>query len=151
MYMHHAATAVDLPCACTTLRKATRAVSRIYDDALAAVGMNVTQLAILRAIGRAGDGGVPLSPLAESLVMDNTSLYRGLGPLIRSGWVTVTQAGKGRTKLVRLTTEGRGVTAAAAEPWEAAQSKVVEAFGVERWAALHGSIADLAAVGVRLG
>jgi hypothetical protein len=38
--------AIDLPCACTTLRKATRALSRIYDDALAAVGMNVTQLAM---------------------------------------------------------------------------------------------------------
>jgi DNA-binding MarR family transcriptional regulator len=150
MHMHYRATAVDLPCACTTLRKATRAVSRIYDDALAAAGMNVTQLAILRAIGRAGDGGAPLSRLAENLVMDNTSLYRGLGPLIRSRWVVV-RAGKGRTKLVRLTAKGQRVTDAAAEPWGAAQSKVVEAFGVERWAALHKSIVELAAVGVRLG
>jgi DNA-binding MarR family transcriptional regulator len=151
MHMHHRATAIDLPCACTTLRKATRAVSRIYDEALAAAGMNVTQLAILRAIGRAADGGAPLSRLAEDLVMDNTSLYRGLGPLIRSRWVVVTQAGKGRTKLVRLTPKGQRVTDAATEPWEAAQSKVVEAFGVKRWAALHKSITDLAAVGVRLG
>jgi DNA-binding MarR family transcriptional regulator len=151
MCMHNPATAIDLPCACTTLRKATRAVSRIYDDALAAAGMNVTQLAILRAIGRAGDGGAPLSRLAESLVMDNTSLYRGLGPLIRSGWVVVKQAGKGRTKLVRLTTKGQRTMDAAAQPWAVAQSRVVEAFGVERWAALHESIADLAAVGVRLG
>jgi DNA-binding MarR family transcriptional regulator len=151
MHMHNEETAIDLPCACTTLRKATRAVSRIYDDALAAVGINITQLAILRVIGRAGDGGVPLSRLAESLVMDKTSLYRGLGPLIRSGWVVVMQADKGRTKLVCLTTEGRRVRDAGAEPWEAAQSKVVEAFGLERWAALHESIADLAAVGVRLG
>jgi DNA-binding MarR family transcriptional regulator len=151
MHMHYMPTAIDLPCACTTLRKATRAVSRIYDEALAAAGINVTQLAILRAIERAGDAGAPLSRLAENLVMDNTSLYRGLGPLIRSRWVVVTQAGKGRTKLVRLTTKGKRVTDAAAEPWEAAQSKVVEAFGVDRWAALHQSIADLAAVGVRLG
>ena len=151
MRMHHADTAIDLPCACTTLRKAARSVSRIYDEALAAVGMNVTQLAILRAIGRAGDGGVALSRLAENLVMDNTSLYRGLGPLIRSRWVLVTHAGKGRTKLVRLTAKGQRVTDAAAEPWEAAQSKFVEAFGVKRWAALHKSIDDLAAVGVRLG
>src|ERR1700733_3623130 len=110
MCMHNIETAVDLPCACTTLRKATRAVSRIYDEALAAVGMNVTQLAILRAIGRAGDGGIPLSRLAESLVMDKTSLSRGLGPLIRSGWLVVMQAGKGRTKLVCLTIEGRRAT-----------------------------------------
>lgn len=149
--MHYKMNAIDLPCACTTLRKATRAVSRVYDDALAAVGMNVTQLAILRAIGRAGADGVALSRLAESLVMDKTSLYRGLGPLIRASWVAVAQAGKGRTKIVRLTTAGRRVTDAAAKPWEAAQSKVLKAFGVERWAALHQSIADLAAVGVQLG
>ena len=151
MCMHYLDAAIGLPCACTTLRKAARSVSRIYDEALAAVGMNVTQLAILRAIGRAGDGGVALSRLAENLVMDNTSLYRGLGPLIRSRWVLVTHAGKGRTKLVRLTVKGQRVTDAAAEPWEAAQSKFVEAFGVKRWAALHKSIDDLAAVGVRLG
>jgi DNA-binding MarR family transcriptional regulator len=151
MYMHHTTDAIILPCVCTTLRKATRALSRIYDDALAAVGMTITQFAILRVIGRAGAGGIPLSRLAESLVMDKTSLYRGLGPLIRSGWVVVTQAGKGRTKLVCLTTEGRRVTDAAAELWEVAQSKVVEAFGVERWSALHESIAGLTAVSVRLG
>jgi DNA-binding MarR family transcriptional regulator len=151
MYMHHGKTAIELPCACTTLRKAARALSRIYDEALAAVGVNITQFAILRVIGRAGEDGVPLSRLAESLVMDKTSLYRGLGPLIRSGWVAVTQAGKGRTKLVCLTREGRRVRDAGAEPWEAAQSKVVKAFGVKRWAALHESITDLAAVGVQLG
>jgi len=83
--------------------------------------------------------------------MDNTSLYRGLGPLIRSRWVIVTHAGKGRTKLVRLTAKGQRVTDAAAGPWESAQSKVVDAFGAERWAALHKSISDLATVGVRLG
>jgi DNA-binding MarR family transcriptional regulator len=77
-------TAIDLPWACTTLCKVTRALSRIHDDALAAVGMNITQFAILRVIGRAGDGGVPLSRLAESLVMDKTSLYLSLSPLIRS-------------------------------------------------------------------
>ena len=65
--MHYLDAAIGLPCACTTLRKAARSVSRIYDEALAAVGMNVTQLAILRAIGRAGDGGVALSRLAENL------------------------------------------------------------------------------------
>lgn len=73
-----------------------------------------------------GDGSTTPSSARPS----TRRLYRGLGPLIRSRWVAVTQAGKGRTKLVRLTTKGQRVTDAAAEPWEAAQSKVVEAFGV---------------------
>jgi hypothetical protein len=50
------------------------------------------------------------APSFPALVMGNTSLYRGLGPLIRSRWVVVTQADKGRTKLVRLTTKGQRVT-----------------------------------------
>lgn len=150
MRMHHSNVAIDLPCACTTLRKATRAVSRVYDDALAAVGMSATQLAILRAIGRAGEGGAPLSRLADELVMDKTSLYRGLGPLLRAGWVEVTAAAKGRAKLAHLTIGGQQAIERAAEHWESAQSRIVEAFGVKRWAALHDEIAALADVGVRL-
>jgi len=77
MHMHH-----DLlagPCACTALRKAGRAVSRAYDEALAAHGMSTAQFAILRHVAR----GAPLalSRLAEQLVMDRTSLYRAVAPL----------------------------------------------------------------------
>ena len=150
MLMQPALMATDLPCACTSLRKASRAVSRVYDDSLAGDGMTVTQLAVLRAIGRAGLHGVPLSRLAEGLVMDSTSLYRGLGPLVRRGWVEIASAGGGRAKQASLTPAGRQATDRAAAGWQAAQSKVVEAFGVERWAALHGEIAALAEIGVRL-
>jgi NAD(P)-dependent dehydrogenase (short-subunit alcohol dehydrogenase family) len=54
----------------------SRAVSRIYDDSLASVEMNVTQLAILRAIGRAGDGGGALSPLATPQSAGSSALQK---------------------------------------------------------------------------
>jgi DNA-binding MarR family transcriptional regulator len=136
---------------CTALRKAARAISRVYDDALAVSGLSVSQLAVLRAVARAGDEGAPLSRLAEALVMDKTSLYRSLGPLIHASWVTVSPGVRGRTKLARLTEEGRRITDGAAESWESAQSKVVDAFGVGRWADLQKNIAELTALGVRLG
>ena len=150
MYMHPEASPLQLPCACTSLRKAARAVSRIYDDALASVGMTATQLAILRAIDRAGEDGVALSQLAEGLVMEKTSLYRGLGPLLREEWIEVFAAAKGRAKLARLTQVGRLAMERAAEPWERAQTRVVEAFGPARWATLQPDIAALAETGVRL-
>ena len=151
MYMHLDTRATDLPCVCTALRKAARAISRVYDDALAVSGLSVSQLAILRAIARAGDEGAPLSRLAETLVMDKTSLYRSLGPLIDADWVSVSPGLRGRTKLARLTEEGRRITAAAAESWESAQSTVVDAFGIGRWTDLQKNIAELTALGVRLG
>jgi DNA-binding MarR family transcriptional regulator len=148
--MHLDPSPLQLPCACTSLRKAARAVSRIYDDALASVGMTATQLAILRAIDRAGEGGAALSQLAEGLVMEKTTLYRGLGPLLRLDWIEVAAAAKGRAKFARLTPIGRLAMERAAEPWERAQTRVVEAFGPARWAALQPDIAALAEAGVRL-
>ena len=133
------------------MRKAARAISRLYDGALAPAGMNVGQLAILRAIGRAGPPGAPLSRLAEALVMDSTSLYRALAPLARAGWVELAAAAKGRTKIAKLTEVGRSATDSAAAHWEAAQSRIVDAFGVGRWAEVQSAVADLTAIGVRLG
>ena len=85
MYMHHES--LSGPCACTTLRKAARAVGRVYDEALAGKGMTTAQFAILRHVWRGGS--VPLSRLADSLVMDRTSLYRALAPVEAKGWVAV--------------------------------------------------------------
>ena len=133
------------------MRKAARAISRVYDEALAPAGMNVGQLAILRAIARGDENGVPLSRLAEGLVMDKTSLYRALAPLTRMAWVEIVAAGKGRSKLARLTEAGRAATSAAAANWEAAQGKIVDEFGADRWAEIQSAIAGLTAIGVRYG
>jgi DNA-binding MarR family transcriptional regulator len=149
MRMHHLAP--SSPCACTTIRKASRALSRIYDDALAPAGLTVAQLGVLRAISRGPKGGEPLSRLAETLVMDRTSLYRALGPMARSGWLIIKDAPKGRAKVVQLSKAGISATTRAAEYWERAQSRVIGEFGIDRWATLQKAMADLTAVGVRLG
>jgi len=115
-------------CACTMLRKATRAVARAYDEALAGHGMTTAQFAILRHVAR----GEPLalSRLAEQLAMDRTSLYRALAPIEKQGWVTV-QPGDGRTKLAALTPAGRNALAAAEPDWEAVQGRVEDGMGME--------------------
>jgi DNA-binding PadR family transcriptional regulator len=85
-------------------------------------------------------------------VMDRTSLYRALTPMQRAGWLAVEDGpGGGRAKTVALTDAGRDLVAAAAPAWEAAQRRVVEAFGVDRWAELQGSIAALTDAGVAAG
>jgi DNA-binding MarR family transcriptional regulator len=147
--MHHVQTSPI--CACTTLRKASRALSRIYDEALLPAGMTVAQLAVLRAIGRGAEGGEPLSRLAESLVMDRTSLYRALIPLKKSGWVAINAGPRGRAKQVELTMKGERAIQAARKFWDAAQTTILGEFGAERWAFLQNAVAELTALGVKLG
>jgi DNA-binding MarR family transcriptional regulator len=124
-------------CACTALRKASRAVTRLYDERLAAHGMTTTQFAILRNLARTGD--LPLSRLADRLVMDRTSLYRTLTPIERAGWITV-DAGPGRSKLARLTEAGRAAMAEAESDWNGAQDSVVGQLAGAEWQALLGTL-----------
>ena len=138
MHMHH-----DTPqaCACTTLRKASRAVTRLYDDRLAGHGMTTTQFAILRNLAREG-GILPLSRLADRLVMDRTSLYRTLMPVARVGWVTI-EAGSGRAKLARLTVAGRAAMAGAEDDWQDAQAHLLGEIDRDEWQAMIGTLGRL--------
>lgn len=150
MHMHQRISPLDLPCACTSLRKAARAVTRVYDEALAETGLNAAQLAILRALGRAGEAGIALSRLAEQLVMDRTSLYRALQPLARAGFIAVEGGTTGRAKTAFVTEEGRRKAEVAAPFWEAAQSRVVGEFGSKRWDALVPELAELTGLAAAL-
>ncbi|MES2441495.1 MAG: MarR family winged helix-turn-helix transcriptional regulator [Pseudomonadota bacterium] len=136
--MHHEALAG--PCACTTLRKAARAVGRVYDEALADAGMTTAQFAILRHVARGEP--VPLSRLADSLAMDRTSLYRALAPIEAKGWVTVS-AGPGKAKLATLAPEGRAAMEGAEGDWAAVQQRIVGTMGAETWAGLEADLRAL--------
>jgi DNA-binding MarR family transcriptional regulator len=119
----------DLPCACTTLRKASRAVARLYESHLAQAGLSATQFAILRALERRGASN--LRPLADELVMERTSLYRAIAPLERSGLVVIeADSSDARARRAALTTAGRERIAVALPHWEAAQRAFIEGFGI---------------------
>jgi DNA-binding MarR family transcriptional regulator len=130
---------VDLACACTTLRKASRAVARLYERHLAEAGLSATQFSILRALQRNGPSN--LRPLADELVMERTSLYRAIAPLERSGLVEIeADAGDARARRASLTAAGRERIAVALPHWQVAQRTFIEGFGNTEYA---GFIDDL--------
>lgn len=135
MHMHHDST--EGRCACTALRKAARAVSRVYDDALSDKGISTAQFAILRHIAR--DEPIGLSQLADQLAMDRTTLYRGLAPLEANGWVSVEQ-GKGKSRLASLTSAGRAAMHEAEDDWRQVQARIVAALGADQWKALQSTL-----------
>ena len=53
-------------CACFNLRKAARAVTQSYDEALKPIGLRATQLSVLNVI--AIEGPAAMSELAQILV-----------------------------------------------------------------------------------
>lgn len=120
------------PCACTTIRKASRAVTRFYDEALRPTGLTSTQFAVMRAVDR--EKRVPMSRLAETLVMDRTSFYRAIGPLLRAGDLqSVSSAEDSRAKFLQLSRSGKRRMSRAARNWAAAQREMVRTMGGDRW------------------
>lgn len=131
----------SLPCVCTSLRKASRAVTRVYDDRLASAGLTTTQFSVLRNLARHGD--LPLSRLADLLVMDRTSLYRTLAPIEARGLVAVSVESRGRAKRAALTPAGRAKMESATAAWEACQREIVAALDPAQWRALEAQLAAL--------
>ena len=70
-------------CTCFKLRRLTRRVTAVYDRALAAAGIRVTQYSVLGHVRRLK--GASISELADALDMDRTTLTRNLKPLLDSG------------------------------------------------------------------
>ena len=115
-------------CSCTTLRKASRRISQLYDAALAPSGLKTTQRAILAQISRCESTTV--GGLAEALVMDAGALAHTLKPLERDGLVSIdVDREDRRNRVVRLTPAGRTRLAESDMLWENAQRGFEAAFG----------------------
>src|SRR5947207_13920835 len=74
-------------CACGRLRRASRALTQFYDDALAPTGLRVTQLSLMRTLAR--EGTTRVSALAKVFMLDRTALSRALDPLVARGYVRI--------------------------------------------------------------
>ena len=113
----------DFPCACSTLRRATRMVTAAYDSALAPVGLRITQFAVLRALARLGP--LPVSRLAAEIALDRSTMGRNLDPLERRGLVRVEVGDRDlRERVAFLTAEGEAAIAAAVPYWRQAQGRI---------------------------
>lgn len=127
-------------CTCANLRKAARAVTQAYDDALRPSGMKSTQFTLLAALAKLGD--MPLTKLAEVLVMDRTTLTRNLKPLLGKGWVGATRDADQRVRRIALTGAGRQAHDTALPLWRSAQSRLVGRLGPERWSGFLGDLSE---------
>jgi DNA-binding MarR family transcriptional regulator len=139
-----AVAAISGSCACFNLRRAARAITQLYDRALAPSGLRATQFTLLVALARAG--AVPFTTLASALGMDRTTLTRNVGPLARDGLLTMRPGPDRRVKLVEITGRGRKTLAGAIPLWERAQRRITGGLGPARWDALRREIERITAL-----
>jgi DNA-binding MarR family transcriptional regulator len=121
-------------CACFDLRKATRAVSRMYDDFLRDEGLNITQFSLLRLLRTEKE--LSISTLGRYMVMDRTSITRALAPLERDGLIDSRPGADKRIRIVSVTNNGRKLVEEAEPKWRQAQEALIETIGEDRWRAM---------------
>ncbi len=117
----------DPSCNCQAIRQAARQVSQLYDRHLSPTGLRTSQLSILSNLAR--NGAQSIHELATNLVMDRTTLGRGIRPLERDGLVEIGDGPDARTKSLKLTSAGRKKFNQALPHWQAAQTEFESAFG----------------------
>ncbi len=130
-----------MDCACFNLRKTTRAITQLYDEALRPTGLRVTQFSLLIAITILES--VTVTRLAEIGVMDRTTLTRNLKPLEKKGLIKVVPGDDQRTRIVTLTAHGKEVLSKALPLWEKAQARVIKRLGQERWNSLMTNLSEM--------
>jgi DNA-binding MarR family transcriptional regulator len=128
-------------CVGFNLRKATRAVTQLYDEMLRPTGIRGTQYSLLVVLKIVGP--VLVTDLAEKIVMDRTTLSRNLDVMEKQSLVSVAPGEDRRTRWVTITETGATVLLEAYPLWQQAQAKIRENMGEERLQAL---MADLSAL-----
>jgi DNA-binding MarR family transcriptional regulator len=118
-----------------TARLLSRVVSGVYDDALAGVGLKVSQFSLLNAIAN-GEDPRP-GELAKSLAMDESTLSRNVARMCARGWLRL-EPGNGdrRSHQITLTEKGMALLGRSYPAWQKAQQQILERLGPEGVAAL---------------
>jgi DNA-binding MarR family transcriptional regulator len=133
-------------CLLQATRRAARAVTALYEEALAPVNLTASQFSTLAALAAHEPGGLGLTPLAEGLGLDRTTLTRVLAPLERRGLAVVAPDPRdARARLARLGPEGRDLMPEATRLWSEAQARVLRHLGPTE-AGLRPGLATLAAL-----
>jgi DNA-binding MarR family transcriptional regulator len=129
------------PCACGRLRRATRALTQLYDDRMAPSGLRVTQFSLLRALAR--EGTARISDLAQALLLDRTALSRTLDPLVERGLVSIVAGRDARTREVSLTRAGERAIRDAEPHWQRAQRQVAATLGPKKLESLIATLGEI--------
>lgn len=109
-------------CHCLEARRRARAITRLYEEALRPVGLRATQFSVLAALAQAGP--IPLTPLADFLGVDLSTLTRSADVLSQRGLLAQAETADLRQRALRVTREGAALLERALPLWRNVQKKL---------------------------
>ncbi len=130
-----------LPCMCSNFRRATRALTQFYEDALRPVGLRSSQFTILLVLSRVRETNQ--GELGSLLVMDSTTLTRTLRIMVRQGWIAERPGEDRRQRWLTLTKSGEARLRHATPLWENVQDELRRKLGDRSWKELLSFTTDL--------
>jgi DNA-binding MarR family transcriptional regulator len=130
-----------LPCLCASLRRASRAVTQLYEASLRPFGLRATQFTILQVLTLTGE--VSQGRVAEILAMDSTSLTRTIGTMRRQGWIKERRGEDRRERWLSLTKTGETQFRRASPSWENVQERLRDRIGDRAWNGLFSLANEL--------
>ena len=116
-------------CNCINVRRASQAITEVYDKFLAPSNLNVGKFSLLKHISQLGP--VSVSDLAIIIRLDRTTLVRNLKPLEENGLVRDISIEGSRNRQLKLTDKGVDVYRSAEQLWEKAQKFFEEYLGID--------------------
>jgi DNA-binding MarR family transcriptional regulator len=135
-----------LPCACQSLRRATRVITRLYDQELRKIGLEITQFGLLTALSLTGEANQ--KRLSAGFAMDSTTLTRTLALLRKQGRVRVRHGKDRRERLFSLSPAGKQQLANARPYWESAQRQLRQRLGKVAWKNMTETISGITAAAI---
>jgi DNA-binding MarR family transcriptional regulator len=110
-------------CLCLHMQRAARALARRFDEVLRPFGLTNGQFSLLMSLNRPEPPS--MGPVASLLAMDRTTLTAALKPLERRGLVKVLRdQSDRRTRILKLTDNGRNLLARALPLWKRTHDEV---------------------------
>ncbi len=139
----------SLPCLCASLRRASRSLTQVYEDAFRPLGMRGTQFTVLQVLDYAGT--ITQGALGGVLAMDSTTLTRTLEILRRRGWIARKHGMDRREWRIGLTRAGEAQLKRCLPAWEKVQKEFGRHLGKKRWQELKKLADEVTAVAQRKG
>jgi DNA-binding MarR family transcriptional regulator len=102
-------------------RRLARTVTRLYNDCLRPLGLNITEMNLIAAI--AAQGSVQPAKLGRAMELEKSTLSRNSSRLVDRGWVEIRDHQDGRGVLLALTERGNEMLLRALPAWQEAQQR----------------------------
>ena len=132
------------PCSCTNLRRASRALTLLYDKLLAPSGLKVTQYSLLRHLHHLGP--VTMNEFSRSVRLERTTLVRNLKPLEQAGLIRISPTSASQANQVCITDAGIQALEVALPYWQKAQRSTKELLTEEEFLVFRGALQKIESI-----